>query len=60
MDRSEVSIWKEVCLIPQGHPCHVLTVHCQEKAQTSASCCLRKQVADLYETGDGKSKLCIL
>lgn len=47
VDRSEVSIRKEVCLIPQGNPCHVLTVHCQEKPRASASCCLRKQVADL-------------
>lgn len=43
MNRSEVSIWEEVCLIPQGHPRHVLTVHCEEKLQASASCCLRKQ-----------------
>lgn len=41
VNRSEVSIWKKVCLIPQGHPCHVFTVHCKEKPQASASCCLK-------------------
>lgn len=41
MNRSEVSIWKEVCLIPQGYPCHMFTVHCEEKSQASASYCLK-------------------
>lgn len=41
VNRSEVSIWKKVCLIPQGHPCHVFTVHCKEKPKASASCCLK-------------------
>lgn len=41
VNRSEVSIWEEVCLIPQGHPRHMFTVHCKEKPQASASCCLK-------------------
>lgn len=41
VNRSEISVWEKVCLIPQGHPCHVFTVHCKEKPQASASSCLK-------------------
>lgn len=41
VNRSKVSIWEKVCLVPQGHPCHVFTVHCKEKPQASASSCFK-------------------